>query len=111
MLTEKQILVLFLIATNPKCREIYTLVKIFDRVDFPSEMTEIIEPLLQKNLIFVAENFDNGTAKSYQITEEGQKFINQNFDTEKTLDYIKTMNEPKFLLEIMEPHVDNKNNS
>ena len=111
MLTEKQLLILFLIASMPKFRGIYTLVKIFDRVDFPSKMTENLDSLLNKNLICVAEYFDNGTAKSYQVTEDGESFISHNFNAMKTIDYIKTMDEPKLLLEIMQTYVDNKNNS
>jgi DNA-binding MarR family transcriptional regulator len=109
MLTKKQKLILFLIYSEPGIRGIYTLVKIFDRVDFPANMKANLDPLIEKNLIVVFENFDNGTAKNYRITESGKKFLSENFNDLEIIDYIKTMDEPSLLLELTEKYIEKKN--
>ena len=106
MLTEKQILILYLIASKPGIKGIYTLVKIFDRADFPANMTKNLEPLLKKNLITVSEKFDNGTEREYRITDKGKNLLLFDFDAVKTINYIKTLNEPKLLLEITQNYID-----
>jgi DNA-binding MarR family transcriptional regulator len=105
MLTKKQTLILFLIYSKPGIRGIYTLVKIFNIVDFPANMKENLDPLIEKNLIIVFENFDNGTPKNYQITEEGEKFLFENFNDVEIIDYIKTMDEPELLIEVVEKYI------
>ena len=109
MLTEKQILILYLIASEPGIKGFYTLVKIFDRADFPANMTENLNPLFEKNLITVSEKFDNGTTKEYRITEEGQNILKLNFDAVKIINYIKKMDEPKLVLEITQSYITKQN--
>ncbi|WP_136669323.1 hypothetical protein [Flavobacterium sp. H122] len=111
ILTEKQILILYLIASEPGIKGIYTLVKIFDRADFPANMTENLNPLLKENLISISEKFDNGTAKEYKITQEGENFLKLNFDALKTINYIKTMDEPKLILEITQAYINKQKGS
>jgi DNA-binding MarR family transcriptional regulator len=105
MLSQKQIILLFLISSEPGIKDIYTLVKIFDKVDFPSNMTENLTELIQKNFVSVSENFENGTAQKYQTTENGKNFLKHNFDSEKIIEYVKTMCDPKLLLEIMQTYI------
>jgi hypothetical protein len=73
-MTVKQKLILFLISCDPGIRGIYKMVQIYDRADFPSKMTENLEPLLNDNLIFVSENFDNGT-QAFAINVASRKTI------------------------------------
>lgn len=108
-MTIKQKLILFLISCDPGIRSIYKMVYIYDRADFPSKMTENIEPLLKDNLIFVSENFDNGTPSIYSITEKGKEFLNNNFVDTEVIEYIKTMQNPELLLKITQAYIDRKN--
>jgi hypothetical protein len=108
-MTTKQKLILFLISCDPGIRDIYTMVKVYDRADFPSNMTENLKSLLDNNLIFVAQNFDNGTANKYEATENGKTYLDQNFEPEEVINYIKTMDNPEQLLFITQTYIDRQN--
>ena len=111
MITKKQLLLLFLISSEPGIRGIYSLTKLFNRVDFPAKIEENLNHLIENNLIIVSENFENGTAKEYQITEKGRMIlINEFIDTE-IIDYVKELDEPKLILEITEICIKKKNGS
>lgn len=110
MLNKKQILILFLIASEPGIKGIYSLVKLFDKADFPARISENIDKLLQNHLIVVSENFDNGTPKNYKITENGKVFLKHNFNDLEILEYVKEMDEPKLISEITEVYINKKNN-
>ena len=79
-MTIKQKLIMFLISCDPGIRDIYTMTNVYDRAYFPSKVTENLDILLDNNLINVAQNFDNGTANKYGITENGRKYLDENFD-------------------------------
>jgi len=85
------------------------MVKVYDRADFPSKMTENLKPLLDNNLIFVAQNFDNGTANKYAITDNGKVYLNNHFSDFETIEYIKTLDNHTFLLELTQIYIDKKN--
>ena len=106
MLTKKQILILFLISGDPGIKGIYSLVNFFDRADFPSNMRENINALLSKGFIIILEKFDNGTEKSYQITEQGKELLRSNFSISEILQYIETMNDSALILEITKSYID-----
>jgi DNA-binding MarR family transcriptional regulator len=108
-MTIKQKLIIFLISCDPGIRDIYTMVKVYDRANFPSNMTENLKPLLDNNLIFVSQNFDNGTANKYEITENGKKYLDQNFVADEVINYIKTMDNPEQLLFITQTYIDRQN--
>jgi len=108
-MTIKQKLIMFLISCEPGIKDIYTMVKVYDRADFPSNMTESLKPLLDNNLIFVSQNFDNGTANKYEITEHGKKYLDQNFVPDEIINYIKTMDNPEQLLFITQNYIDRQN--
>lgn len=110
MLNKKQILILFLIASEPGVKGIYSLVKLFDKADFPARISENISKLIENNLIVIFENFDNGTPKNYKITENGRFFLKQNFNDLEILEYVKEMDEPKLISEITEAYINKKNN-
>lgn len=91
----KEKLILFLINGDPGIRSIYGLVRHFDRANFPSEMGKSIDILLGNNFITVTNNFDNGTASEYGITDEGKKYLKSEFNKEEILKYIGTFDHPE----------------
>jgi DNA-binding PadR family transcriptional regulator len=72
-------------------------------------MTENLDPLLNDNLIFVSENFSNGTPSTYWITEKGKEFLKNNFVDTEVIEFIKTMQNPELLLQITEACIARKN--
>jgi DNA-binding PadR family transcriptional regulator len=100
---------MFLISCDPGIRDIYTMTNIYDRADFPSKVTENLDILLDNNLIYVAQNFDNGTANKYEITENGRKYLDENFDAEEVVCFIKTLDNPNQLLSIIQTYFDRQN--
>lgn len=106
MLTKKQILILFLISDDPGINGIYSLVKFFDRADFPSNIRDNVEVLLRNGLVVISERFDNGTEKKYQITKEGKEFLLDNFSISETIQYIETMENPDLVLGITKAYIE-----
>ena len=99
-MTSKQKLILFLISCDPGIRDIYNMVKIYDRADFPAKMGENLKPLLDNKLIYVTDNFDNGTPNKYGITDNGKAYLNNYFNDIEIIEYIKTLDNPDFLLRL-----------
>lgn|SRR4030095_7490442 len=108
-MTSKQKLILFLISCDPGIRDIYSMVKIYDRADFPSKMGENLKPLLDNNLIYISQNFDNGTPNKYAITDNGKEYLDSNFNDTEIIEYIKTLDNPDFLLRLTQTYIDKKN--
>jgi DNA-binding MarR family transcriptional regulator len=108
-MTMKQKLILFLISCDPGIRDIYAMIKVYDRADFPSKMSENLKPLLDDNLIYVVKNFDNGTAIKYAITEKGKSYLDINFNDVEIIEYIKKLDNPDFLLSLTQTYIDKKN--
>ena len=111
MLTKKQLLILFLISSEPGVKGVYSLVKLFDRADFPAKISENIDILLQNDLIITFENFENGTPKNYKITEKGILLLENNFNDSEIIEYVKKMNKPELILEITKEYIERKNAS
>lgn len=97
-MNSKQQLLLYLIANHPSLQGIYQLVKTFDRVNFPSEISTNLEPLLKKELIEVDKLFDNNTPASYRATRKGLEYLNKSVITENLIQYVKTYDYPDQLL-------------
>ena len=110
MLTKKELLILFFISSEPGIRDIYTLFKIFDKADFPANISKNIVELLKSNLIIVFENFENGTAKNYEITEKGKVVLKNYFIDSEIIEFVKEMPEPNFITELTENYIIKKNN-
>lgn len=114
-MTQKQKLILFLISCDPGVRDIYRLIKFFDRADFlnnPSNMTENLNVLLNDSLIVASKWFDSKIEPSeYSITEQGKIYLVKNFDDNEIIDYINKMAEPGILLEVTKAYIDKKNNN
>lgn len=107
-MTIEQKLMLFLISCDPGIRDIYTMVKLYDNADFPSNTHENLKHLLNNELIFVVQNFDNGTASRYEITKKGELYLERDFDADKIICYIKTMENYQQLLFITKTYIDKK---
>ena len=75
MLTKKQKLILFLISCEPGIRDIYTMVKTYDRPDFPFKITENLEPLLDNDLIIVTENFLTEQQINMRLLKKGENIL------------------------------------
>ena len=97
-MSEKQQLLLYLIARYPFLREIYQLVKVFDRASFPAEVSVNLEPLIKERLIEVGELFDNNTPKNYRTTEKGLEYVNKTIKVDSLIQYVKTLDDPSQLL-------------
>lgn len=111
MLSNRQKLILFLISSEPGIKSIYTLVKLFDKVDFPARISENINVLIQKKFIFISEDFDNGTAKNYKTTIEGETYLRNNFNEIEIIKYVSEMDEPVLILEILKKYIQRKKDS
>ncbi len=108
-MTTRQKLILFLISCEPGIRDIYKMIRIYDRADFPAKIGETLKPLLDNDFIFVSQHLDNGTPSHYQITEEGKKYINLTFNETEIISYINTMHKPDHLLEITQMYINKRN--
>src|SRR5438128_2229057 len=108
-MTTKQKLILFLFSCNPGIRNINSMIKIYNRADFPSKIGENLKPLLENSLIYVTHNFDNGTPNRYAVTDNGKAYLNNNFNDAEIIEYIKALDNPDFLLWLTQSYIDRKN--
>jgi len=111
-MTSKQKLILFLISADPGIRDIYSLVKHIDRVDFPADMTANIKVLLDEKLIQPSKWFDSKIEPSeYSITADGKTYLDKYFDDNEILNYLNNLPTKDVLLEITKVYIDKKNNN
>jgi predicted transcriptional regulator len=108
-MTVKQKLILFLISCEPGIRDIYTMVRVYDKANFPFDISVNLEVLLSNNLIFVVQNFENGTANKYEITEDGKVCLEKNCNDKELINYINTLEQPDQILQIVNAYMKNKN--
>ena len=108
-MTVEQELVLYLISCEPGIKDIYTMIKVYDRADFPFEITNKLNSLLEKKYIFVDKYFDNGTPNTYAITEIGKAYLAENLKSKEITNYIKKMDNPEQLLFITKSYIHGKN--
>jgi len=106
---QKDILILFLINSDPGIKDTHNLTKFFDRVDFPAKIGETIDRLLAKEFIAVIGLFSNGTPFKYATTDKGKDFINKEFKGDEILKYILTLDNPEFLHELTKLYIDKAN--
>jgi len=107
-LTLRQKLILFLISYDG-FNDQYRLDKLLDRADFPSELGKNLPPLLMEELICVIGFANNGAPFKYELTEKGKKVLAENAFRTEVLNYIKTMQEPTFLLQVTAKLMDREN--
>lgn len=111
-MTSKQKLILFLISADPGIRDIYSLVKHFDRVDFPADMTANLKVLLDEKLIQPSKWFDSKIEPSeYSITADGKTYLDKYFDDNEIINYLNNLPTQGILLEITKVYIDKKNNN
>lgn len=108
-MTPRQKLMLFLISSDPGIRGDYKMQMFYDKVDFPAKVTENLKPMLDEGLIKPSKYYDNKTVSEYEITEKGQLYLDNNFDENEIFNYIKTVHNPDFLMDITKSYIDKKN--
>ena len=84
------------------------MIKVYDQADFPANMSENLQPLLDNNLIVATQNFENGTPNKYEITENGKTYLDKNFDDEEVISYIRTMHNFEQLLFLTQTYINRK---
>ena len=99
---DKDILVLLLIAVEPGVRGIHRLNLILDRASFPFEVGLSLKKLLDLEYISVEKHYDdtNRSPVKYVPTEKGAKYLDAQLNEEKMIQYVKSMDNPDFLLEL-----------
>ena len=89
---------------------IHRLLLTFDRADFPGEVGKNLKILLDNNLIIPDKLLDNNTPLTYKSTESGALFLKNNFNENQMMSYIKGMEDPSLLLEIVKAIIDREKN-
>ena len=106
MLTTKQKLILILISGEPGIKGVRKLVTVFERHDFPADMTFNLKPLLDSKLIEVSHNFDNWTPSGYEVTDKGREYLTQACNDNEILDYLKKLEQPNLIKDIAETYIE-----
>ena len=107
-MTPKQKLMLFFIHTGFADTQ-YALIKHFDRWNFPAELGFNLQPLLNENIIIVSKLDSYGNAFGYSVTEKGKMILFENDFYDDILNYITTLPNARFLLEITEALIKKEN--
>lgn len=107
-MTIRQKLMLYLISCEPGIRTEYDLVSFWDRVDFPSKLTENLKPMLEQELIKPCKFYGNNHVGEYEITEKGEEYLDENFNENETFDYINTVHNSEFLMDITKAYINKK---
>ncbi len=106
----KELLILILKDSNPVIKYIIKQVMILDRADFPFSVGESLDILTREKLIYVEYKFPNGTPLGYNSTEAGKILLEKRFKENEIFNYINSMQDPSFLLELTKGYIT-KNNS
>ncbi|WP_452231367.1 hypothetical protein [Lacinutrix sp. MEBiC02595] len=101
-MSNKETLILFLIDKHPSLNNIYGLTKIFDRADFPGNVDEFLTNLKNSELIEIKKSNSSKELPVYKLTANGKEYLKSEFDENRILNFIKTMQNPKFLYELTE---------
>lgn len=109
-MTVKEKLILFLVSCDPGIRDIYKMTSVFERADFPSELGPSLNSLLKADLIYVTKYFDDGAPFVYGVTEKGRDYLIKNFNNLEIINFVKSLQNPQLLLQIVQVYVDKRNN-
>lgn len=101
-MSNKELLMLFLIDKHPSLKNIYSLTKIFDRVDFPTDASNHLKSLMNLKFIEYKEERPTNEMPIYKSTTNGKAFLESNLKKEEILNYINTLHNPTFLYELTE---------
>ncbi|MCW3072233.1 MAG: hypothetical protein JWO44_2123 [Bacteroidetes bacterium] len=102
MLTSKQKLMLLFIDSGFSNNQ-YTLIKHFDRFDFPAELGVNLRILKENGLISVSGHHPaNGTEFEYVTTDKGKKFTESDGFYDEIMNYIKKLDQSGHFSQITE---------
>jgi DNA-binding PadR family transcriptional regulator len=101
-MSNKECLILFLIDKHPRLNNIYGLTQIFDRAEFPGNVSECLNFLKDSELIEINRNNSPEMLPIYKLTSNGKTYLKSEFNGNNILNFIKTMRNPKFLYELTE---------
>jgi hypothetical protein len=96
-MSEKQKLLLYLIANYPFLGSIYQLVKLFDRADFPGNVSPHLEHLHKNGMIEVDKVVGNSPI-SYRPAKKGAEYVKGAVHVGSLILYVKTFDYPDQLL-------------
>jgi|GEM_PF-1679959 len=104
-LSERDQLVLILISKT-SISSPYTLMMRLDRCDFPGNPKNNLSQLVNNHLLYVAEANGFGHPVKYAVTKQGEEFIKNHIDQAKIIEHIKKMQNPDFMLELVQSIFD-----
>jgi hypothetical protein len=98
--SQKQLLVLFFIACEPGIKDIYSMVKVYERADYPFDLGVQLKALFDRQFVHVTKYLDNGTPALFAVTDKGKVYLDQHLDREALISYINSLQAPEFLLQV-----------
>ncbi|CAN5664883.1 hypothetical protein BH11BAC1_BH11BAC1_00140 [soil metagenome] len=107
-MNSRQKLILFLISFEG-FNNTFQLVKYLDRADYPADIGGILETLTAEKLICVSGFANNGTPIEYVVTDKGKEILRDKSLRVEIINYIKTLQEPTFLLQLTEKLIAREN--
>jgi DNA-binding PadR family transcriptional regulator len=110
-ISDKQKLILYFLSLEPGIKDIYAMVNVYERADYPFQLGENLRALLELQYIQVAKFLDNGTPAIFELTEEGRAYLQEQVDTITLIDYIKTLQAPDFILGLAQSSLDRPHTS
>jgi hypothetical protein len=105
-ISDKQKLILFLLYCDPGIKDIYSMVNVYERADYPFHLGEHLKVLFDSQLVWVSQYMDNGTPALFELTEAGRSYVKEHIDKEGLMDFIKTLQAPDFILEVTQSCFD-----
>lgn len=101
-ISDKQKLILFLLYCDPGIKDIYSMVNVYERADYPFQLGENLKSLIDLQLLWVSQYMDNGTPALFELTDAGKALVKENVGKEALLAYIKTLQAPDFILGLVQ---------
>jgi hypothetical protein len=98
-------LVLLLIAET-RMKNPRTLGLRLDMCDFPGNESKSVSNLVNNRLIYFSQINGFGHAIKYAVTNNGEEFLNNHIDHVKIIEHIKNMQNPDFMLELVQTIFD-----
>lgn len=105
-ITDKQKLILFLLFCDPGIKDIYSMVNVYERADYPFQLGENLKVLIDLQWVWVTQYMDNGTPVLFELTEAGRSYVKEHIDKNALIGFIKTLQAPDFILEVTQSCFD-----
>ena len=97
-MSQRDILILFLIDKHSSLNNIYSLTSLFDRANFPGNVGSTLKELKRQGLIInTNKNIFRKKMSFYKTTDEGIKILSENFKQTLVFEHIDSLNNPVFL--------------